>query len=229
MSGTTPKAWSYTGLKQFVDCPRQFYEVRVAKSVPDTVTKERQWGEYVHKCFEDRMKDGKPLPPELEEHEEILLELTTLRGVQHNEVKIALDTSGQPCDFFARRPTVVWFRGVIDHRNICGDRARLVDYKTGKPHSDFDQLALFALHTFAAFPEVEVCNTGYYWLNGRKYTPKTFTRADIDAIWQKFIPWLTQYRDAFKTDTWQPRRSGLCRGWCPVKECEFWSPKEPHP
>ena len=34
-----------------------------------------------------------------------------------------------------------------------------------------------------------------------------------------------QYAQAFKTDTWQPRPSGLCNGWCPVKTCEFWQPK----
>jgi hypothetical protein len=39
------------------------------------------------------------------------------------------------------------------------------------------------------------------------------------------VPDLKQYATAFKTDVWQPRQSGLCNGWCPVTECEFWKPK----
>jgi hypothetical protein len=51
----------------------------------------------------------------------------------------------------------------------------------------------------------------------------------MDALWSKFVPDLRQYMEAFKTETWQARPSGLCNGWCPVTECEHWKPKKVRP
>ena len=53
----------------------------------------------------------------------------------------------------------------------------------------------------------------------------TFHRGDAPKMWQKFVPALTQYVEAFHTDIWQERQSGLCRGGCPVKKCAYWTPK----
>jgi hypothetical protein len=50
-------------------------------------------------------------------------------------------------------------------------------------------------------------------------------RDQIGAVWGEFLPNLKQYAQAFKEDIWQPRQSGLCGGYCPVTDCEFWRPK----
>ena len=50
-------------------------------------------------------------------------------------------------------------------------------------------------------------------------------RDQIDQLWAPFIGDLKQYMQAFREDIWQPRQSGLCNGWCPVTDCEFWKPK----
>lgn len=218
----TPKPWSHSALGQFENCPRQYYEVRIAKSVVETKGEAVIWGEVVHEHFEHRLRDGLALPPELAHHEPYMAFLDAMPGEKLVEAKIALDRKMQPCEFF---DPDVWYRGVIDYGKVHGRYARLIDHKTGKHHSKFGQLKLFALHTFVAYPEVEEVRAEYYWTQTMTCGGETYTRDQIPALWGEFLPTLRQYAQAFKTDVWQPRQSGLCRGWCPVTDCEFWAPR----
>ena len=217
----TPKPWSFSALEDFKNCPRSFSEKRIFKSVVETKGEATIWGEVVHKHFEDFLTDGVALPPALEIHEAFLLRLLALPGELGVEQKIALNRRAQPCEFFAPD---VWFRGVIDVKKVHGDTALLVDHKTGKHHTKFGQLKLFALHTFIAHPQVNTVRCEFYWTQTCTKNGQTYTRDQIPEMWKQFIPDLIQYRDAFLTDTWQPRQSGLC-GWCPVTDCEFWRPR----
>jgi hypothetical protein len=215
-----PIAWSYSSLDDFCSCPRAFYEKRIAKSVREEQSEQMLWGNEVHKAFELRMIEKKPLPDTLAQHEDFLQRLEGLPGEFWAERKIALSRDFRPCTFFDKR---TWFRGIIDYTKVHGDHALIMDYKTGKPHSKFKQLKLFALYIFMERPDVHTVHAEFYWTKTRTTTGETYSRDD--NLWQSFVPDLRQYAEAFKTDTWQPRQSGLCNGWCPVKECEFWKPR----
>ncbi len=217
-----PKPWSYSALDDFVNCPRAYYEKKVARSVKEERGQELIWGEWVHKQFENRQKDGTPLPAELAEFENYMLTLEKLPGAKDTERKIALNRAFDPCEFFAKD---VWFRGVIDYSQIWRGKALLIDYKTGKEHQKFKQLKLFALHVFAEYATVTEARCEFYWTKTKSSTGETYTRDMIPQLWAEFIPDLKQYAQAFKQDVWQPRPSGLCNGWCPVKTCEHWKPK----
>jgi len=215
--------WSHSALEDFKNCPKAFHAKRVAKTVKEEQSDAIIWGNKVHTAFEERIRDSTPLPDYLQEHEPFMQELADLQGQTFAEQKIALDTRMQPTTFFAKD---VWMRGVIDFLNVHGDGALVVDYKTGKPHSDMGQLKLSALHTFAAYPEVQFVTVKYYWTKTCSDEPEeTYTRDQIREMWSEFVPDLKQYVEAFKTDTWQARPSGLCNGWCPVTSCEHWKPK----
>lgn len=218
-----PLPWSHTSLKQFKNCPKQFHQVRVLKAVKEEQGEAALWGERVHKHFEDRIAEGTSLPIELQQHEPYLAKLDAMAGEGFTEQKIALDMAAQPCGFFDKD---VWFRGVIDYKKVHGPLALVADYKTGNPkNADPTQLKLFALHTFAAHPEVAVVKTQFYWTQTLSTTGETFARADVPKLWQTFLPDLKQYSAAFRDDVWQPRQTGLCNGWCPVTTCEYWRPK----
>lgn len=219
-----PMPWSHSALSDFVNCPKAFHAKRVEKSVKEEQSDQIIWGNKVHKAFEDRVHHGRqtPLPDYLAEHEPFMQELESLAGTTYVERKIALDTRRQPCGFFDKN---VWMRGVVDVTNVHQDGALLVDYKTGKPHSKFGQLKLFALHTFAEFPQVDFVTVKFYWTKTLSESEDTYTRDQIPALWNEFASDLKQYVEAFKTNTWQPRPSGLCNGWCPVTNCEHWRPK----
>jgi hypothetical protein len=217
-----PIPWSPSSLSDFVNCPRSFYEKRILKSVKQEDTEQTIWGNKVHKAFEERHLNGTPLPPDLDDHEAFMLQLTVIPGQHYTEQKIALSTALTPCGFFDDN---VFMRAIIDYLKVTDDRALIVDYKTGKPHNKFGQLKLNALWVFQQHPAVQKIKVMYYWTKTMTVTDQQYARADIPALWADFVPDLKQYKEAFKTDTWQPRQSGLCHGWCPVTTCEFWRPK----
>ena len=217
-----PLPWSYSSLDDFTNCPKAFYEKRIIKSVREEESDAMIWGSIVHKHFEDYQKEEKPLPEELAVHQGFMDKLKAAPGEFYTERKIALNVSREPCGFFDKK---VWFRGIIDYAKIDGDSARLIDYKTGKPHSKFQQLTLFALYTFIERPEVDKIRVDFYWTKTQSTTGQTFTRDMIPEMWDKFVPQLTQYVTAFREDVWHPRPSGLCNGWCPVTSCEYWKPR----
>lgn len=219
--------WSHTALSDFKNCPWSFHETRVTKRIKREQGEEAAWGEYVHKKFEFRQATKESLPPELVEHEPFMQRLEALPGTKmYVEQKVALNKRAQPCGFFDKD---VWWRGVIDWKKLApaDERVALVDYKTGKVKDDFAQLKLFALHTFALYPQARIVDARYYWTQTGTDSRKVFGRDEIPAMWAEFIPDLKQYKMAFDTDTWQKRQSGLCHGWCPVKDCEFWTEKRP--
>lgn len=217
-----PMPWSYTSLDDFVNCPKAFYEKRVIKSVVEEQSEQMLWGNQVHSAFEHYVKSGKSLPDILQMHEPYLQKLATLGDQRHTEKKIALNLKGKPCGFFDKD---VWFRGVIDYHALEGDTAHVVDYKTGKPHTKFEQLKLFALWILSAYPHIDRVKTCFYWTQTMAQTSHIVERQSIPQVWGEFTPNLRQYAQAFKQDIWQPRQSGLCNGWCPVTSCEFWKPK----
>ena len=214
----TPNPWSHTALDTFKNCPRQFHAKYVLKNVKEPPSPALAWGREVHTAFENRMKTGAPVPANMVQHAAYLTLLEARPGEGHTEQKIALNKQARPCGFFAGD---VWYRGAIDYMKIDGETALIIDYKTGKPHQKNEQLLTFALHTFITHPQVMTVDGRYYWTQTGQESGKAWVRADVPAMWASLVPDLKQYAEAFRTDIWQPRQSGLCRAWCPVFSCEF--------
>jgi hypothetical protein len=53
--------WSYSGLKEYVNCPRQYYHTRVAKDFVKPPTEQMLYGTAVHQACEDYVRDMTPL------------------------------------------------------------------------------------------------------------------------------------------------------------------------
>ena len=220
-----PFPWNHSTLNMFTTCPAQYHAVKVVKTAADAKGAEARYGDYVHKQFENRQKYAAILPPDLAHHEDYMQALAALPGERLIEGKLALNKDLQPCAFFARD---VWVRAIIDFAAIDGDVARIVDYKTGKRLPSPDQMRLCSLIVFAAYKQVKKCSCTYYMTQlpeGQRLVTHSFHREESAKLWQKFVPNLVQYVAAFHTDIWQERQSGLCRGWCPVKQCAYWTPK----
>lgn len=219
---TTPKAWSYTALSDHTNCPKAFYEKRVIKSVVEQQSEQMLWGNKVHKAFEDYVGSGTPLPDMLQSHQDYLDGLRVRGDNRFTERKVALDKSLKPCTFFAQD---TWWRGVLDYHSIQGNTVTIVDYKTGKRKPDFRQLWIFAIWIFTHYPQVEFVRVGFYWTQDREVDNDLLTRDDIPRIWTDLLKDLKPYVYSFKHDIWPAKPSGLCNGWCPVKNCEHWKPK----
>lgn len=221
-----PLPWSPSALETFKNCPEQYHHRYVLKDLPpEEKSTEQVYGERVHEAFAARQSPTHTkLPSDLATHEPFMQVLAAQDGVTYIEHKVALAKSLETCDWTAKD---IWCRMIIDYLRVDGKEryAQIVDYKTGKPHSKFNQLIIYALWTFSSFRYIDTIEVLFYWTKTRTTTRKVWDRDDIPSLWDGLVGDLSQYKEAFKTDTWQMRPSGLCNGWCPVINCKYWRPK----
>lgn len=225
-----PKAWSFSALDAYENCPKQYYETKVAGRFKEDTSAQMQWGRDVHKAFENYLLYNHALPADLKTHEEFLAWFKAQPGELAGEERIALDTQLRGCGYFAKDVTV-WFRGQVDarKRDLAAGASFILDHKTGKVKNDFRQLKLFAIHELLTQPAIETVRVEYYWTQTRAASGEVYQRAQLPALLMEFVPPLTRFADSFRTNVWNPKQSGLCRGWCPVTTCEFWQPKKVKP
>lgn len=217
-------AWSFSALNQYHTCPYQYYRIKVKKDVKDQMGEAAIWGNDVHKKLEERLK-GKPLPERFKKFERVARPFDRAKGEVIAEQKLTLNQNMEPTGFFAKD---AWCRGIIDVTVLRRDKgtAFLGDYKTGRRKPDSDQLMLFAALAFAHYPEINRADTAFIWLKEDTTDRKTYTRDEEPDIWDHFNRKLLPMENSFKTDKWPKKPSGLCKGWCPVRDCPYWEPRK---
>lgn len=212
--------WSYTSLTGFETCPRRYYITRIAKEIVEPQSQAMIHGNEVHKAIEQDLKGERALPEKYAQYGPMLTKVKMVPGKRLVEQKVGLTKSYQPTTFFAKD---VWVRGVLDLALVNTDTAVVLDWKTGKPKSDSDQLKLFAGMAFAMYPYVNTVKTGFAWLAHDKLDTAKFTRDDVPIIWREFNNRVARMENAQESGDYPPKPSGLCRSWCPVgnNRCEF--------
>jgi CRISPR/Cas system-associated exonuclease Cas4 (RecB family) len=216
----TTFAWSYSYLTAFETCPRRFNFTKVTKEVVEPQTEALMHGNEVHKALENAVAKSQPLPEKYSQYTDIVNKVIRTEGVKHAEMRFGLTQQLTPTGFFAKD---VWLRGVFDLAIVRKDHAVILDWKTGKPKSEPDQLKLFAAAALAIMPRVESVRTGFVWLAYNKLDSDTYQRDDAQDLWDEFKPRVARIRLALETNNFPPRPSGLCNKWCPVPKrlCEF--------
>ena len=214
----TAAPWSYSKLKAFETCPKQFYHTNVLKQFPSQETEAMRYGTEFHKAAEDFVQDGTPIPAKFSFAAGAVEKLKNKPGEKLCERKMGLTESLEPCGFF---DDDVWFRGIADLIIIDGDLARVVDYKTGKSarYADKGQLELMALTVFAHFPKVKLIKAGLFFVIARDLVKSSYTEFDKDELWRKWLAKHGAMKKAFDVAVWNPRPSGLCKRHCLVTEC----------
>lgn len=221
-----PNAWSHTALDSFENCPRAYFEEKVAKSIPFVETREMVRGRDVHKHFENFLLHSTALPADLAMHTEFLSDFKALPGELAGEERIALDVNLKECAYFSKTQQV-WYRGQVDarKRDRTARTSYILDHKTGKVKNDFTQLKGFAMWEFLTQPDIDTVKVEFYWTQIRDTAGEVYTRDQLPEILNFFAAKLHRFADAFLTETFPPKQSGLCNGWCGVTGCEFWRPK----
>lgn len=211
--------WSFSGLKDFINCPRQYNEVKNLRRFTKKVTEQMSYGTVVHKALEDYARDGAPLAKNYQRYKSMIDELLEIPGVRYPEQQMALREDKTPCAF---DDPEYWVRGIVDFMVVDGDRAWIVDYKTGSAkYPDLKQLKLMALMAFAHHPELQRIDAGLLFVAHNMFVDESYTREQIPHMWAFFDPHLHRLKSAYDNDTWTPNPTGLC-GWCPVTTCEFY-------
>jgi hypothetical protein len=209
--------WSYSGLKDYSNCPKQYQQVKVLKKFSKRPTQQMLYGTEVHTALENYVKDGTPLAKNYERYKKQLDPLRDMQGVKYPEHRMAITYDKEPCTFGAKN---YWARGIADLLVIDGDQGFIVDYKTGSnKYPDPKQLQLMALMAFAHFPELNHIKAGLLFVAHEHFVTSEYSREKIDEYWQDFYWDLERMRLSYENDSWQANPTPLC-GWCPVHTCE---------
>jgi len=210
--------WAYSKLKAFEQCPKQFYHERVLREFPFKETEAMRYGNEFHKACEEYVRDGKALPGKFDYIKPTLDALIAKPGDKYCEQKLGLTEDLEPCGFFDKN---VWWRGIIDLLIIDGDRAFVVDYKTGKSakYADRGQLEQMAMAVFKHYPVVKHVNAGLLFVVAEEFIKDKYLTSEQDDLWLKWIKRYQRMEKAFENGVWNPRPSGLCHRHCPVLEC----------
>jgi CRISPR/Cas system-associated exonuclease Cas4 (RecB family) len=212
--------WSFSRLKSFEQCPKQFYHMKIAKDYTEAETDAMRYGTEAHLVAEEYIRDGKPVPAKFAYMKDVLEALNRRRGNKTTEIKMGLTVDLEPCKFRAKD---VWWRGIADLVITDGSTAWIVDYKTGKSakYADKGQLELMALATFKFFPEIKSINAALIFTKAKKFIKHKYTDDMIDSLWDKWLSKFKRMEVAYETDTWNAHPSGLCKRHCAVLECVY--------
>jgi hypothetical protein len=211
--------WSFSSLKDYITCPKQYYHTKVAKDFVKKTTEQMLYGTAVHKACEDYVRDGTPLAKNYERFKPQLDALLAIPGSRYCEHEMAISKTHEPCVFDSEDR---WVRGIVDLLIVDGADAYIVDYKTGSNrYPDPKQLKLMALMTYAHFPEVERIKAGLLFVMHNTFVTEEYVRADAGNLWNSFLPSLDQLQISYDNNMWMAKPGGLC-GWCPVSTCKFY-------
>ena len=212
--------WSYSKLKSFDTCPKQYYHLKVLKDYIEPESPAMLYGNQFHKAAEDFIASDKPLPKRFDFALPTMKALRAMKGDKLPENKFGLTENMEPCGFFEKKR--VLYRGIADLIIINGKKARVFDHKTGgnTKYADPGQLELMALTTFAHFPEVEKIDAALLFVVCKEIIKRSYTRDDIPALWDKWNKKYSALEAAHENDVWNPKPSGLCRKHCLVTSCE---------
>jgi CRISPR/Cas system-associated exonuclease Cas4 (RecB family) len=213
-----PAPWSFSRIKAFSTCPKQFYHVNVLKEFPYEETEAMRYGTEFHKAAEDFIRDGTPIPDRFGFARDALQVLADKPGEKICEQKLGLTAELEPCGFFDSN---VWFRGIVDLLIIEDDVATIVDYKTSKSsrYAEKGQLELMALSIFRHYPQVKTIRAGLLFVIVNDLVKAKYEKSGQKDLWRKWIAEYARMEKAFDTGVWNPKPSGLCKRHCPVVEC----------
>ena len=210
--------WSFSSLKDFMNCPKQYHEVKVKQNFVKKVTEQMLYGTEVHKALEDYVRDGTPLAKNYQRFQSMLDVLRATPGQHYPEHKMALSAEKTPCDFDSAD---YWVRGIVDLLVVDNDQAYIIDYKTGSnKYPDPKQLQLMALMAFEHFPQLQQIHAGLLFVAHNHFVTSEYSRDNIALYWEDFYWNLERLRLSHENDSWQANPTPLC-GWCPVKTCQF--------
>lgn len=213
-------AWSFSSLKGFLTCAKQYYHLRVAKDYVSAPTSATTYGTEFHTACENYVRDGTALELRFAYVKPVLDALRKIDGERLCEHKMALNQKLEPCTFFDKD---CFLRGIADLIILKREKgvAYYVDYKTGKSsaYADTGQLEIMAMMIFAEFPEIKKVKGMLLFVVPGHKVEATYMRKDRKQLWASWLGKYGQLQSAMETGVWNARPSGLCRQYCPVTEC----------
>ncbi len=213
--------YTYTMLSAYKNCGHQMFRRYVKKDIPYVETPEMKWGNDVHSAFELRISSKKPLPLDMQQWEQFAApyDVRTVRC----EYKVGTTREGRAADYWDSN---CWFRGRIDLAIQAEEKAFINDFKTGgSKYEDPFELEVGALLLKIKHPEIKVVKGHYTWLKENR-VGQLHDLSNFRATWTEINRLVSKIEADRALGEFEKKQSGLCRGWCDVKDCEHWRPKQ---
>lgn len=220
------KAWSYSRLVTFLECPAKFKYKNIDK-LPEPQGPALARGERIHKLAENYVKNGGILPVELSQFQ---VEFDQLRAVAPSlsyEMQAAFTSAWSKAEWFGKD---AWCRVVIDLFQPAGRKggtARIIDYKTGQVRGSYaDQLELYALAGLLLDPMASSVSTELWFLDHGQIVDsfeKPLTRLDLPKLKRK---WSTAPKRLLNETRFDPTPSASACKYCHFRKsnggpCEY--------
>ena len=214
-----PLAHSYSALKQYENCPKQYQMQRITREVKPSFGEASIYGNRIHEQLELCLKGDTALPAESVQYEALVQAFASLPGQLVAEQEFTLNKELEPTGWW---DADAWLRAKLDILIINGESAVVADWKTGKHRPDFFQLELFAILVFKLYPEVQTVRATFIWLKDMVMDTVVYKREDAPAIWEALMTKVQRIEHSLEKDQWPAKPSGLCP-WCPLaqSQCEF--------
>jgi RecB family exonuclease len=210
-----PLVGSYTLLNTFKNvCEHQAFRRYIKRDIQFVPTEASEWGNVVHKAFEERVGKGKVLPDNMRQWEHYAQPFDQYEV--KTELQLGINKEGRAVGFWDGS---TWFRGKIDVVVMLNDKAMITDWKTGSSRfEDPFELQTNALLLKAKFPTLRTVVGRYVYLKENKVGAMHDLSA-FQATWQEICRLMAAIEHQRTTDAWPKKKSGLC-GWCNVEDCE---------
>jgi RecB family exonuclease len=222
------RVWSFSSLKAFKTCPHQFQQVKVLKRFVSLPTAATEFGTALHAVFEDAVKanSAADIPDMGRPYQPLVETILATSGEKLTEHHMALTRMGTSCSYDSTAAQGCAIKGIADLVVLKGKRAVVADYKTGKSakYADISQLELMAIMIFAANPEVETVTGILIFVVAGQLEIKDWHRSQFPVLWGGWVQSMALAERALQAEHQQKKPSGLCRGWCPVTDCDFYEP-----
>ena len=209
------RAWSYSALKTYEQCPYRTY-IQKVKKIQEDSGPAAQRGTVMHEEAEDYVQ-GKvgELPSSLKKFRTEFEELRRL----FEEAKVEIEgewgfsLDWEPVGWMEK---ATWARIKLDALVHQDEKSvRVIDYKSGKKFGNeighAQQCLLYAIATFFRYPHVEYAQTELWYLDKGETTIKGFTREQA----MQFVPNWQRRAIAMTTATdFPPTPSKDACRWC---------------
>lgn len=223
------RVWSFSQLKTFKTCQHKWHQVSVLKRWASTATAATEFGTFIHAVFEDAVnqKSVAQVPDVAKPYTPLMQTILDAPGDKYAELEMALTRDGQACEYRTPATEGCTVRGIADLVIINGNRATIADWKTGKSakFSDMSQLDLMACMVFAKWPQVTTIRCMLVFVVAGVLETAEFKRENLPLMWAGWVQAIHRAELVLASGVTKKSPSGLCRGYCEVKDCEFFEEK----
>ena len=189
------KVWSFSSLKAFENCPWQIKLSKVDK-LPQKSGQAAERGSFIHDQCEQWVRGGiEKLPHDNKTKFDQLQSDFDLLKAYYDEGKVQMEenwgirTDWSPCDWDAGDE--LWGRGKLDAFILEDEKScRIIDYKTGRrfgnEYKHMDQGLSYALHAMHRYPELDVFQVEFWYIDDGTKMVKVFKRAQLQILLPRY-------------------------------------------